>query len=295
MESSLNQRSFAWRPLTPRGVAVFASASLGRLLLVQLMVAILVAGTVVWFMATDWFPTISAAIEHLPEQGAIQSGRLSWSGPSPQSLAESRFLGVAVDLDHTGQTRSPAHLHVELGQTDWRVYSLFGFLTAPYPKSHIIFFNSHESKPWWGAWAPMILAAAAAAGMLGLMTSWAVLATVYCLPVWLFGLYLNRELTICGSWRLAGAALMPGALLMTAAIVLYGLGDLDVIQLIVVSALHFLLGWVYLILSALAAPKLDSGPGPKVNPFATAQACSGNDAQKSSKTASANPFRPRGD
>jgi hypothetical protein len=255
----------------------------------------LVAGTVVWFLATDWFPTISAAIEHLPEQGAIQSGRLSWSGPSPQSLAESRFLGVAVDLSHSGQTRSPAHLHVELGQTDMRVYSLFGFLTAPYPRSYVIFFNSQESKPWWGAWAPMILAVVAGAGVLGLMTSWAALATVYCLPVWLLGLYLNRELTFCGSWRLAGAALMPGALLMTAAIVLYGLGDLDVIQLTVGLALHFLLGWVYLILSALAAPKLNSGLVPKVNPFAPAQTSPGNDAQKSSKPVSTNPFQARGD
>jgi hypothetical protein len=36
----------AWQPFTPRGVAAFAAASLGRLLLVQGLVAALVAALV---------------------------------------------------------------------------------------------------------------------------------------------------------------------------------------------------------------------------------------------------------
>src|SRR5687767_9056439 len=41
----------AWQPITFRGVAAFAGAKLGRLLLVQLIVALLTAGAVGWFLS----------------------------------------------------------------------------------------------------------------------------------------------------------------------------------------------------------------------------------------------------
>ena len=40
----------AWEPFTPRGVAAFAGAGLGRLWLVQFVVAMLAAAAVVWFV-----------------------------------------------------------------------------------------------------------------------------------------------------------------------------------------------------------------------------------------------------
>ena len=83
MNASDEKAQFAWQPLTVRGVAAFASATLGRLLLVQFIVALLAAGTVVWFLQRAWFPTIGEAIRQLPPQGEIRSGRLDWPGPSP--------------------------------------------------------------------------------------------------------------------------------------------------------------------------------------------------------------------
>ena len=38
--SALSEPTFAWEPLTPRGVAAFARASFGRLFLVQTIVAV---------------------------------------------------------------------------------------------------------------------------------------------------------------------------------------------------------------------------------------------------------------
>lgn len=295
MEKSVDQPPSAWQPLTPRGVAAFARSSSGRILLVQLVTALLAAGAVAWFLGTDWFPTISAAIDRLPMQGAIQSGRLDWIGDSPQSLAESRFLAFAVDLKHEGQTRSPAHVQVEFGQDDVRVYSLFGRLEAHYPKTYFIAFNFQQLKPWWGAWEPMILAIAAGGVVAGLMIIWAVLATLYFFPAWLVGLYLNRELTLCGSWRLAGAALMPGALLMIAAIVLYGLGGMDVVRLIAIAGLQAVLGWFYLVLGSLSAPKLRTDVGIKANPFAPTALGIGPLADKPAKVEPQNPFRQRRD
>lgn len=294
MEPSTDLNPAAWCPLTPRGVAVFAKSSLGRVFLVQLVVALVAAGTTVWVLNTTWFPTVGAAIEHLPQQGQISSGRLQWPADSPQLLAENRFLAVAVDPNHAAEARSPAHLQVEFGQTDIRFYSLFGCLAVAYPKAYAVGLNYQELKPWWGAWAPILLALTAAGTAAGLLISWAILATLYCLAVWLLGLYLNRELTLWGSWRLAGAALMPAALVMIVALGLYGLGQLDVVRLIAAFILHFVVGWVYLVLGAMAAPRISSTVNSKTNPF-TAAVQSGKESEAAAKPKIPNPFRPRGD
>ena len=60
---------------------------------------------------------------------------------------------------------------------------------------------------------------------------------------------------------------MPGALLMTAAILAYGLGALDLIQLAVAAAGHIVLGWVYLIASLLSLPRHPAAPTRPANPF----------------------------
>ena len=127
MDRSNNHR-FAWQPLTMRGVAAFAHASLGRLLLVQLIVALLAAGSVVWFLHQVWFPTVGEAIRQLPPQGELRSGRLDWRGATPSRLAEGRFLAFVVDLDHTGTARGPAHVQVEFGRADCKVLCLLGSL-----------------------------------------------------------------------------------------------------------------------------------------------------------------------
>jgi hypothetical protein len=290
MEPLVDQTRSAWQPFTPRGVAAFAHDSLTRLLLLQFLAAALVAGVVVWFVDNNWFPSVVKAIDHLPAHGSIQAGRLNWSGDSPQLLAENRFLAIAVDLQHEGQARSAAHLQLEFGAADIWIYSLFGRLQTSYPGAGSIAFNLEDLKPWWGAWAPAILAGIALSVVVGLMASWAALACVYFLPAWLLGLYCDRQLTLCGSWRLAGAALIPGAFLMMAAIGLYGIGALDLVRFIVAWALHIASGWAFLIGGALASPKLRSNSGEKLNPFAAAA-----ETDKPAKDPSPNPFSPSRD
>ena len=70
----------AWEPFTPRGVAAFASAGLGRLLLVQFIVALLAAAAVVWFMDKGCFPVMGAAVQKLPATGEIRSGQSGLAG-----------------------------------------------------------------------------------------------------------------------------------------------------------------------------------------------------------------------
>jgi hypothetical protein len=267
MDAAAEKLQLAWQPLTPRGVAAFAHGSWRRLLAVQLVFALLAAATTVWSLRHTWLPVCEQAIRQLPTQGEIRFGRLDWRGDSPMRLAESPWLTFSVDLAHAGQTRSPAHMQVEFGQKDVRIYSLFGFLQENYPPGWRLAFNRAELEPWWGAWVPELLVGTAAAVLAGLPVVWAMLATVYSLPVWLIGFFANRNLNWSGSWRLAGAALMPGAMFLTAAVFGYSVGLLDLVQLAAAAGLHLLLGWVYLVVSPLALPRHPGAAAANKNPF----------------------------
>lgn len=255
----------AWQPLTARGVARFAGASTRRLFALQLLTAGLAAGVAAWFLVSCWFPPVRRAIEAMPADGAIRSGTLEWAGENPQLLAENRFLAFTVDLGHAGRARSPAHVYVELGRTNARVYSLFGYSRLGYPQDRRIGFGRDALLPWWGAWSPVIVAFTIGGVLLGLLLSWQVLATLYAGPAWLVAFYKNRALNLAGAWRLAGAALIPGALFLCAVVGLYGSGVLDLVRLGAGFLAHFVVGWVYLWMGAARVqplPGIETG-----NPF----------------------------
>ena len=258
----------AWEPVTPRGVATFAHAKPGRLLLVQFFVAVLVAGCVLWLLYDGFFPTVTAAVEKLPDAGEIRGAKLDWRGEPKLLLAESRFIAFNVDLEHSGEIRSPAQVQVEFGRDNVRVFSLLGYADFNYPTGWVIAFKRPELLPKWGAWQPPLLALTALGVVIYLMLSWALLAALYAGPVWLLGFYLNRELTLSGSWKLSGAALMPGALLMAAGFLFYDFGAFDLVTLAFVTGGHFLVGWIYLVVSTLFLPRHPTVEAEKKNPFA---------------------------
>jgi hypothetical protein len=259
----------AWEPLTPQGVAAFARASLGRLLLVQLIIAALAAGVVVWCLDTAWFPVVRQAIRQMPPTGEIRGSRLEWSTDTPVQLAGNRFLAFAVDINHSGQVAREAQLLIEFGRKDLRVFSTLGYAVIEYPPGWRVAFNRNELEPWWGAWEPGILVGVAAGVVAGLLVTWAVLATLYCLPVRLITYFENRELNWRQSWRLAGAALMPSALFLIFSLLSYGLKLVDLLQLGLLGGLHLVIGWIYLVISPLFLPRSPAaGQSSTTNPFA---------------------------
>ncbi|MFO1488613.1 MAG: hypothetical protein U1F65_09050 [Verrucomicrobiota bacterium] len=261
------KKRFAWEPLTPPGVAAFAHASIRRLWFVQLLFALLAAAIVVWFLMTAWFPSVTTAVRALPVQGEIVEGKLSWPGENPQLLADGKFIAFMVDPEHEGQFRSPAHVQLEFGRKDVYLFSLFGYQPFAYPTNQPLPFNRVDLEPKWGAWQPPLLWLTFGAVVAGLFLSWAALATVYCPVVWLVGFFANKHLDLRASWKLAGAALMPGATLLTLAILCYGLGALDLVQLTAAYVAHFLAGWVYLIAAPLFTSKLEITDVIRKNPF----------------------------
>ncbi len=257
----------AWEPLTPSGVASFAHARPANLLLAQFIVALLAAASVVWFLDDSIFPVIRDAINNLPAAGQIRSARLDWRGDAPKLLAEGRVLALDVDLDHDDKINSTADVQIEFGQDTIWCDSLLGYMEIPYPDTGPLPFNRPELEPLWGAWKAEVLFAVAVLTAGGLLASWWLLATIYFLPVWVLGFFVNRDLNLRRSWRLAGAALLPGALLMAAGILLYDFGAVDLVQFGFIFGAHFILGWIYLFVSLLFVPAIPTST-PKGNPFA---------------------------
>ncbi len=261
--SAFTEPTFAWEPVTPRGVAAFARASLERLIVVQCLVAILATAVTVWLLSDSIFPVIDAAVNELPAQGEIRAGKLLWSDDSPVMLAEGMTLAFSVDLEHGGVLRSPADFQFEFGKDSIRIFSLFGEGELDYPANFPA--NRLDLRPKWGAWSPEILALVALGTFFGLLLTWATLATIYFLPVWLICFFTNRDLSLVASWKLAAAALLPGALLLSASLVAYGLGVCDLVQLCFAFGMHFVIGWVYLFVSPLFLNR--ALPAEKPNPF----------------------------
>jgi hypothetical protein len=263
----------AWLPLTPRGVAAFASASPRRLLFVQFLFALAGAAAIGWFLSSAWTPIIQDAIKALPTQSRITHGTLEWPGDSPVILAESRFLSFVVDLEHGGAATLSSDVIVELGKNDWRASSFLGALDLPgvldtaYPPNYTIALNRDELGPWWNAREPFIIAIAMGLCGLFLLFSWAVLAAVYAPFAWLAGFYANRVVTLRGCWQLAGAALMPGVLFMTASTFFYGLRAFDLLRLALAFGMHFIIGWFYLFASVACLPRHPETQPAGTNPF----------------------------
>src|SRR5262249_8688709 len=193
--------------------------------------------------------------------------QLDWRADSPARLADNQWLAVSVDLVHAGQARSPAHLQVEFGRSDVRFISILGFLPWKYPPGWRVAFNRPQLIPWWGAWAPAILAITAALVLTGLLLTWASLASLYFPIVLLIAFFANRDLRLGQSWRLSSAALMPGACLFTLAILLYGQGSLDLVRLLVAAGFHLIVTWIYLLTAIPALPLLAGAKKAATNPF----------------------------
>jgi hypothetical protein len=257
----------AWQPVTPRGVAAFSRVRLGRLFVVQFLVAALTAGAVVWFLNIAWFPVALQAIRQLPETGVIANRQLTTPHDSLLPLAQNQFIAFFADTNGVSDAGVASDLRVGFHRDVIALCSLLGCLAVDYPAGEDVPFNRIELEPWWGAWEPMCLAMIMAAVVASLFASWLALATFYSPVAWMVAYLKDRQLTLVGSWKLAAAALLPGTLLATIGIVLYGLGVMDVLACLLTWVLHFFAAWVMLILGILALPKVESAVPLRPNPF----------------------------
>lgn len=272
----------AWQPLTRRGVAAFSIASIGRLMVVQFVVALVVAAAVLWFLAFVWFPIIRESIGRLPDAGVIQNQQLASPHISTAPLSENRFLTFLVDVAGTGTPSVATDVRIELRQRNFAFCSLFGCFVRDYPPGYTIQFNRPELESWWGAWQLTLYTFTGVSVVVWLFVSWFILATIYCPIVRIYSFFKDRRITLAGSWKMSAAALLPAALMAAGAIVIYGLGLISLLQFLILWVLHLLVGWVYLFASPLQLPNASDVAQPARNPFET--------ELEDRKTKPANPF-----
>lgn len=256
--------STAWQPITFRGVARFAYARLGRVLLVQFLAALICAGAIIAFAAAAWAPAVTEAIDQLPETIHVNNGQLI--DMNSIVLADGRALSILIDTDGIA-TEGTGDIRVKFRKTDWAICSLVGCIEGFYPPEPI---ESGRSLaiPWWGAWKQAIIVGIGLLGGLCLFLTWSLMACIYMWIARLLAYFGDRDLTFQGAWKMCIAAQLPGAFFMAAALVLYGVGAVELLRLAALFAIHFTITWVYLAVSPYKLERLGNGASLKDNPFA---------------------------
>ncbi|MCL4178612.1 MAG: hypothetical protein KJ072_12825 [Verrucomicrobia bacterium] len=256
-----------WQPFTFRGVAGLATGPPRRLIKVQVLAGLWVAGSLTWFLATAWWPVIDAAGGQLPNQAAIRGQRLAWEGPLPARLAENQFLAVTVDLEGNSARTSTSDLQLELVHDGIRLHSLFGHLAVPYPRGYVVQLGRMEFQPWWGARRWPLLTVISGAAFVVLLAGWQLQGACYAVWVRIFSFYADRSATVKECWRLAMAALTPSAVVLGSAVFLYGLHRLNLVGLVCAFAAQAALAWVYLLIAPFWLPHRSGAGARRRNPF----------------------------
>lgn len=248
-------------PTTFGGVAALAEGRPGWLGSWQAAVALVAGLVVAWALSATWGRAIRHAAMALPDQAAIRDGRLFWPGTGVSILHQGPFVGIVVDP--AGQRESAlgsdVSLSIEGGQLGVR--SLFGWTEVPYPADLALSLSRLEVTGNLAAWEGPALIGIALAVFLGLLAAWGILATIYGVVLWSLAGHFGRNVKLRTAWRLAAAALLLPALLMSGVIALYTLRDIGLTELLLAGPFHIVAGWIYCLGGFTRLPR------PAANPF----------------------------
>ena len=276
-------RPTARQPFTFGGVARFAHASLGRLVLTAFIFG-LVTGLVAGVLAARfWAPVIDEAVAALPPNSSIQEGTLRWPEASGRLLGANSYLSFVVVLQDARRESAPVDLAFEFHPQQLGLRSLFGSASVPYLNGTFKF-NRTALVPTWGAWrAPALVAIIPLTAFL-LLLSWSLLAIPYAVVARTIGALFRRELSFRQAWKLSVAAQLPGSILMIFAIGLYAAGHVSILFILVMLVAHFIPTFLYLLISPVIVPKKARAAPTKDNPF---------ESERAPRTRGKNPFANR--
>jgi hypothetical protein len=204
----------------------------------------------------------------MPDGASLANGQLA--GLPGVLISETRFLSIAIAADDDAVLDQSADLQFALRRDHLDISSMFssafGSLEFNYGNQSALDLSRSHLDPLWGAWRPVLLVAAGLAGVVALLLLWSVLACIYAPAAKLAAWFCDRQLSWPGAWRLACAALLPGAVLPVLGLVLYGWQIVDIFGLGYFWSVHLLVGWVYLLAAPAFAPRLTSAKISR-NPF----------------------------
>ena len=254
-------------PLTFSGIVAFSARSASWLLISWVCIALLAAASTLGFLHGRWLPIIEKTFDSLPSTSMLEEGIIE---PLPVDKAiqnQNGFLSVVVSGAPQPHGNLTSDFQITITPSEIRFTSLFGTLTSPYPSDTIVDLAPAFLKPWWKSRKPLFTAGAFASIMISLLATWPLLATVYWLPILFFTYIGNRAFGIGRTWRLAGSILIPGALIMTFGIVLYGFQLLSLLGLLAATGLHILIAWIYGIGAVRSIPRIAPVLSSRGNPF----------------------------
>lgn len=275
----------AWQPLTFGGVARYGFDWVGKLLFACFIVSLLTASVVFWAVNRAWFPVIEEAIAHLPAGAEIRGGRLT--APGPVRLAENLFLSISLDPVDEAAAPSLADIQVTLKPGHVRFRSLFGVELLPYRPEWTVPLGRSDWEARWPAWKPAFIGYLFLGTIVALFASWISLGILYALPARLMAFILKRSLSLWGAWKLSVAAMIPAAILMSVVLGVYGLGQIRVAELLLAWALHFLVGWIFIVGAVVRLPRFQKAVK---NPFIN-RPSEDSESEEQKKLVEKNPFK----
>lgn len=254
-----------WQPLTPRGVAAFARASLPHVYGFQGLVAFISCLAVTALLGMGVLPVARDLIGQLPEEGALRHGDLVLGEDAVLRVAQNSWLGLSLDTGPAPRAGLPTELSVVFGRQSLRLCSPFGCLSQPYPPNAQAPISRVDMQAGLEAWQPLILGASAFLSACLLLVTWWVLATAYCLVPRVMAFFGDRDLDLPGAWKLSAASLLPAALVLDAAIVGLALEWIGLPQVLTAFVLHLLVPFVFMGLAVWTLP-LREAPAPAFGP-----------------------------
>ncbi|MCF7669152.1 MAG: hypothetical protein K9N48_05185 [Verrucomicrobia bacterium] len=259
----------AWQPLTFGGVAAFGRSSFARLLTFEAVAGCIAAVIILWSADKALLPAFEEAITKIPAEGAVRNGRLNWHVNVPEKLGTGKFAAILYLEDAQVNTGHVADFQMEILRDGIRLRSLPGTMYLSYPNGWIIEFNRTFLEPWWGAWSPVVYLGIFFISLLLLMAAWTLLGFIYAFPLRFLIFFYDRNIDFAGTCKLATAAQFPGAIVMCTGIVLYTLQHINIFGLLIFTATHFCLPWIYMIVSPLFLQRVSASIGLNTNPFAS--------------------------
>ena len=247
----------AVQPLTFRGLARFAGAKLPRLLLVQFLFSLLLFWAVVWFANRNYAPIITSVIKELPETGKLENRKLL--DVDEHLEGEGKFLSIAVDTIDIRDTGN-GDVQIGFGETNFVVCSFlsasWGCLSFSYPTESVDISRS-VVQPWWGARQPFLIAGFGGMILIATMIGIALIAFVLMWLARYVAYFADRRLTNFEAWKYSVAAQLPGVVVLSAAVFLYGVQAMDLLGLGVFYVLHIVVDVVYLLGAIAFLPRID--------------------------------------
>ncbi len=245
----------AWQPFTFGGVAAFAHAATVRLLVVSLLVAALVGWTVERVIRLAWFPAVELAVRHLPPVGEIRGGALRWPTNAVTTLADTRFLTIVVNPNVAPLPGNAADVQLEFTASELCLHSLFGYWAWPYPRDQVLALDRTTVEPVWAAWRPTVRLGVLGGTIGGLLLVWSLVALIAAPFLRAYVWVLHRAASMGGCWRLAMAALLPGGLLVAAALFFYATHAFVLSDVVIAFALAHLLDLVLMLGAPWCLPR----------------------------------------